>query len=102
MEIEEALFWDRKTEDRERERETQVGSMTQKQSDADSRGEVGGRKNWQSEGVIDRRGLFAFVVPTSFISSEQPPSAERLYDRNQSEGNRPYTSTDAPTHRYRL
>lgn len=76
-------------------RKEEVGRETQKQRDADSRVEV-------EKGVIDRRGLFAFVVPTSFISGEQPPSAERLYDRNQSEGNRPYTSTDAPTHRYRL
>lgn len=52
-------------------------------------------------GLIDRRGLFAFVVPTSFISSEQPPSAQRLYDRNQSEGNRPYTPTDVAAHQYR-
>lgn len=56
---------------------------------------------WDREGVIDRRGLFAFVLPTSFIVTEQPPSAERLYDRNQSEGNRPYSSNDAQTHRYR-
>lgn len=41
--------------------------------------------------MIDRRVLFAFVEPTSFISGEQPPSAERLYDRNQSEGNHPYS-----------
>lgn len=59
------------------------------------------KKKTAREGVIDRRGLFAFVEPTSFISGKQPPSAERLYDRNQSEGNRPYSSTDAPTHRYR-
>ncbi|KAA8586732.1 hypothetical protein FQN60_000568 [Etheostoma spectabile] len=35
------------------------------------------------------------------INMHEPPSAERLYDRNQSEGNCPYTSTDVPTHRYR-
>lgn len=50
---------------------------------------------------MDSRSLFAFVVLTSFISGEHPPSAERLYDKNQSEGNRPYTSSDVPSHRYR-
>lgn len=85
----------RKAEETGRWEREEARSGTQERRDADSRVEVG-------EGVIDSRGLFAFVVPTSFISCEQPPSAERLYDRNQSEGNRPYTSTDAPTHRYRL
>lgn len=78
-----------------------MGGETQRHRDADGRVEVRHRKETDREGVIDRRGLFAFVVPTSFISGEQPPRAERLYDRNQSEGNRPYSSTDAPTHRYR-
>lgn len=50
--------------------------------------------------VVDRRGLFAFVELTSFIFSEQPPSAEGLHDRNQSEGNRPYSAAETPTHRY--
>lgn len=51
----------------------------------------GSQKKIDRQGVIDRRVLFAFVEPTSFISGEQPPSAERLYDRNQSEGNHPYS-----------
>lgn len=77
----------------------EVGSETRWQGDADSRVQVG-KKEPHRDRVMDWRGLFAFVVPTSFISGEQPPSAERLYDRNQSEANRPYSSTGAPTHRY--
>lgn len=58
-------------------------------------------KKTDREAEVDRRGLFALVEPRSFISGEQPPSAERLHDRNQSEGNRPYSSAEAPTHQYR-
>lgn len=83
-----------------RRREGGPGSEAPRCRAADGRVEVGLGGRSDREGVIDRRGLFAFVELTSFISAEQPPSAERLYDRNQSEGNRPYSSTDAPTHRY--
>lgn len=78
-----------------------MGRETLWQRDPDGSVKGGLRKETDREAVEDRRGLFAFVEPTSFISSEQPPSAERLLDRNQSEGNRPYSSTEAPTHRYR-
>lgn len=66
MEIEEALFWDRKTDrrrgggtnkakggQRERERETQVGSMTQKQSDCRQQS-GGGRQKKLTEWGSDR------------------------------------------------
>lgn len=79
----------------------EVGSETPWQRDADGSAKGGLGKETDREAVVDRRGLFVFVEPTSFISSEQPPSAERLHDRNQSEGNRPYSSTEAATHRYR-
>lgn len=69
------------------------------EGDGSVRGGLG--KKSDRTAAEDRRGLFAFVEPTSFISSEQPHSAERLHDRNQSEGNRPYSSAEAQTHRYR-
>lgn len=54
------------------------------------------RVNSDGAAGVYRRALFVFVEPTSFISSEQPPGAERLRDRNQSESNRPYSPAEAP------
>lgn len=77
-------------EEKEKVREGGAGA-----AGAEAQTEVS-RVNSDGAAGVYRRALFVFVAPTSFISSEQPPSAERLRDRNQSESNRPYSPAEAP------